>query len=416
MRIPRKLAGLLRGRTQVLVLGAASLLAGGSGGCAWSQWNLFKDNSPPPPAPADSLVLEGDHFEPDKLRNAGPAAVELAGARELYRKKEYPQAEKAFRRLADNKKNPELVAEEARFYQGECLYREKKYPKASDIYDKLLKDFPSGAHREQAMKRIFDIGNYWLDDTRNEMRAARDKREGHHWLSWPSMDFVHWEQTKPLLDEEGRAVENLDRVVYNDLTGPLADEALFLAGSVKFFHEDYREADNYFTQLVEAHPHSKYAPQAVELAIISKHLSTGGPAYDARKVAEARALIFTAENSYPELASAKGDFLERQLQSCNLQNAQKDFMVAEFYRRTGHPGAAYFCYEIVRRRYPGSPLAQQATGHMQELEAKLAQTRAHTPPPPPPTAPRAPARPNAPAPTPGQGGRGNGPGQLEVAP
>jgi len=125
VRIPRKLAGLLRGRTQVLVLGAASLLAGGSGGCAWSQWNLFKDNSPPPPAPADSLVLEGDHFEPDKLRNAGPAAVELAGARELYRKKEYPQAEKAFRRLADNKclplGRPPRAGHEAHFRHRQLL-------------------------------------------------------------------------------------------------------------------------------------------------------------------------------------------------------------------------------------------------------------------------------------------------------
>jgi hypothetical protein len=54
----------------------------------------------------------------------------------------------------------------------------------------------------------------------------------------------------------------------------------------------------------------------------------------------------------------------------NMQQAEKDFRVAEFYRRTNHPGSAYFYYEIVRRRYPGTPLAEKAAERMKELEAK----------------------------------------------
>ena len=70
----------------------------------------------------------------------------------------------------------------------------------------------------------------------------------------------------------GRALQALETVHYSDITGPLAAQALFLAGYVKYFREDYKEADHYFTQLVELHKDSALAPQAMELAIASKTL------------------------------------------------------------------------------------------------------------------------------------------------
>ena len=54
-----------------------------------------------------------------------------------------------------------------------------------------------------------------------------------------------------------------------------------------------------------------------------------------------------------------------------LRQAAKDYEAAEFYQRTGHPCSAYFCYEIVRRRYPGTTYFDQATHHMEELRVKL---------------------------------------------
>src|SRR5262245_28818152 len=98
-------------------------------------------------------------------------------------------------------------------------------------------------------------------------------------------------------------------------------------------------------------------------------MSTGGPDYDGRRVAEARILVDTALRTYPELAQKESGFLERQLGSINLQQAQKDFNTAEFYRRTGHPGAAFFYYEIVRRRYPGTKLAEEASERMEDVRA-----------------------------------------------
>jgi outer membrane protein assembly factor BamD (BamD/ComL family) len=234
----------------------------------------------------------------------------------------------------------------------------------------MLKDFPAGTYRDQAVRRMFDIANYWLDDTRVEMAEYREKREGKRTFVVPAV--FHLEKKKPFLDQEGRALQALEQVHLNDITGPMADKALFLAGGVKFYREDYKEADHYFSQIIEQHKDSPLAPQAAELAIISKHMSTGGPDYDGRKVAEARIMVDTVLRNYPQLAQEKSGFLERQLGSITVQQAEKDFRAAEFYRRTGHPGSAYFYYEIVRRRYPGTKLADLATERMHELRAEAA--------------------------------------------
>jgi outer membrane protein assembly factor BamD (BamD/ComL family) len=395
-------------------LGIVSLAAACAGGCSWNSWRLWP-SSPPPAGPADSLVLRGDRLEPEKPAAKGKTADELAGAHELYRRGEYSRAEGLFRRIANHTKNPPPVAEEARYYEAECLRRQERYPKAADTYHKLLVDFPSGAYREQAVQHMFDIADYWLEDTRAEMRAAREAKEGKRWLVWPAV--FHFEKSKPFLDEEGRAVEKLEQVKYNDMTGPLADKALFLAGSVKFYREDYREADHYFTQLVEMHKDSPLAPQAIELAIISKQMSTGGPLYDGRKVAEARQLVDTALRSYPELATQKSGFLERQLYSITMQQAAKDYETAEFYRRTGHPGSAYFCYEVVRRRYPGTTYFEKATQRMHELRGQLEKSQGKAAPPVvPPAQPQAAPRALETAPAPHRPGGGQAPPETAPPP
>jgi outer membrane protein assembly factor BamD (BamD/ComL family) len=357
-------------------------------GCVRSDWATHARSLNPlrtdaPPLPADSLVLRGDQVEAQRAPAPGSPEAELAGARDLFRQQQYGAAERICRRLANNTKNPPPVAEEARFYEAECLRLQGYYPKAADTYNKLLQDFPTTGYRQEALQHMFDIANYWLEGTRKQMRQAREVREGKRWLV--EQNFVHWDKSKPFLDIEGRAIEKLEQVRFNDITGPLADRALFLMGGVKFFNEDYVESDHYFSQLVEMHPNSPFAQQAVELAIISKHMSTGGSDYDGRKVAEARKLVHTALMNYPELAKQKDEFLQRQLVGITMQQAEKDYKIAEFYRRTGHPCSAYFYYEIVRRRYPGvQPYFDLATQRMHELKAKVEKEQGGKAPPVPP--------------------------------
>jgi outer membrane protein assembly factor BamD (BamD/ComL family) len=342
-------------------------------GCVWDKtWDQlnFLKSPPPPPPPVESFVLHGDKLEEQKLPEKGTPEGDLAGAKELFRQGEYAKAEKQFHRIAEDTHNATQIAEEARYYEAECLRLQGNLPRAADTYTRMLNDFQSGAFREQAVQHMFEIANLWLDDTRQEMVETREMREGKRWIVLPH--FVHFDKGSPFLDKEGRALEVLEQVRYNDMTGPLADKALFLGGSVEFFNEEYRESDLMFTQLVEMYPNSPFAAQAVELAIISKHMGTGGADYDGRKVAEARELVKTALRSYPQLAKdeKKRDFLNRQVQGITLQQAEKDYKTAAFYERTGHEPSAYFYYQIVRQRYPGTKYFEMATERMHVLKAK----------------------------------------------
>ncbi|HKI31724.1 MAG TPA: tetratricopeptide repeat protein [Gemmataceae bacterium] len=344
-------------------------------GCTWDQLNPFHKDDPPPPATLDSAVLRLDGLG-QGVPSPAETNPDLIAAKEVVRQGDYAAAEKLFHKIAEKAKDEPVVAEDARFNEAECLRMQGLYPKAADTYIRLLNEHGNGLHREQAVEHLFNIANYWLDDTRREMNAAKEKHAGKGWFG--SGHFFHWDKSKPFLDEEGRAVEALEHVRYNDINGPLADKALFMIGTVKFFDEDYREADYQFTQIVEKHKSSPLYPRAAEMAIISKALSTGGSDYDGRKVAEARAMVPIAlagykaiESKEPQLCKEKSEFLQRQLAGITLQQAEKDYKTADFFRRTGRPESAFFLFEIVRRRYPGTKYADLATEQMHKLREKV---------------------------------------------
>jgi outer membrane protein assembly factor BamD (BamD/ComL family) len=186
---------------------------------------------------------------------------------------------------------------------------------------------------------------------------------------------MRFEKTKPLFDEEGWAIERLEQVHMNDPTGPLGVKSLFIIGNLKFYRGHYKDADFYFDQIVKNHPRDPLAPQALEYGILCKQLSGRGPENDGRRLAEARQLIDIANRSFPELARTKGEFLQNRLAAINHEQADHDFNVAEFYRRIGHPGAAYFYYEMIRRRYPGTRHEELAKVRIEEMKVRLEQEK-----------------------------------------
>ena len=281
------------------------------------------------------------------------AESKLQEAEALFAAGQYEKAQGQFRTLADNKGNAAVLAERARFMQAECRYMRGQYPEAADTYHKVLLDFPTGAYRRDCCARVFQICDYWLDDFRDELDKRADEKGVLRWRpTWPKP----WDRTKPAVDQEGRALENLERVHTHDITGPTADKAIFWCGYVNFIRGNFQEADQFFSQLVDMHSDSPLRPQAMAFAIQAKNNATGGAAYDGRKCAEALQLVQIAEASVPELnndpeMSAK---LTRAKFAIRSQQAEKDFLMAEYYERTGHPGSAVFYYELVRRRYGGT--------------------------------------------------------------
>jgi outer membrane protein assembly factor BamD (BamD/ComL family) len=357
---------------------------------------MFRKVPEAPPAPVDNFVMRGSGLEKDQAAEAGSAQAKLDGAKILYQQKKYADAEAIFHSIAHNTKNPPLVAEEALFYEGDCQYLQGHLPKAESTFIKVLREFRlNGRFHNQANQRLFDIANFWLEDTRKQMNAYAEKREGKRWWVMPA-SFVHVDKEKPLLDMEGRALEALEEVRLNDISGPLGEKALFYIATVKFYHEDFKDADYYYSQVYKNYPNGKLAAAALKHSILCKEMVNGGPVYDTRPLAEAIDLIQRA-GAYPELQRNDNEFLIRQLSNISNQQAAKDYSIAELYRRTGHPGSAYFYYELVRRRYPGTPYAEKAIKGLEAMRKKLDKQQAKTGTPiPSPTPGPAPAPAEAP--------------------
>ncbi|VTS06352.1 tetratricopeptide repeat protein [Tuwongella immobilis] len=362
-------------------LGLGVFAATGCAGTApWKSGTTTMEVSAEAPAQPtqDTMILRAGHVEEAAAQESHS---ELAEAEDYFRQEKYRDAERMFHRIADNEKNPPLLAEKARYYEAECLRLQGHYPKAVNTYSRQLQDFNTGVYREQACARMFDIANYWLDDVREEMERQVAKDEGRD-PGWKLPTIVNIDKTKPMFDIEGHAIKALELVHLHDITGPYADKALWLCGYVQFFRNNFAEADHYLSQLCDYHKDSKLRPQALELAIMAKNNSTGGALYDARKSSEALRLVHNARATCPELVRERGDFLDRQLLAINYQQAEKDYQIAEFYLRTKHPGSAYFYFDLVKRRYPGTKFAEAATEQLASLEElKQAAPTAPTPAP-----------------------------------
>ncbi len=323
---------------------------------------------PSPISPEQALAEQAEaKLEPE-------VAADVAGADHYYQQEEFGNARTLYHRLAEDESNPTWLAEKARFYEAECYRLQEQYPRAMEAYNRMLMDFPAGAYREPAIGHMYNIANYWLDVTRKEMAQREEVQAGERSFVMPVA--FHFDKTKPFLDVEGNALKYLEEVIFHDPMGPYADKALWLCGYVNFYRGNYTEADFFLSQLVEHHPESKLRPKAIELAIMAKNNSTGGPAYDGRKSSEALQLALSAQTNCPELAT-RGDFLTRQIAAINIQQAEKDFQTAAFYERRRNPASAYFYYEIIRRRYPGTPFAEKAGQRMQALREHARRKQKH---------------------------------------
>jgi outer membrane protein assembly factor BamD (BamD/ComL family) len=332
-------------------------------GTGCTAWHSFRERQ-------ESLV--------QKIFNDGwndpEADKKLAEAEQDFEAGRYHHAIKLFKRVADNTNNDMELREKARFLQAESRRLAGQYPQAVDTYHKYLIDHPTGLHRREACAKMYEIANYWLDDFRQEIEKRSGEKGILHWHpSWPNP----WDRTKPMMDQEGRALEALEHLHTQDVTGPTADRALFWCGYVNFVRGNFQESDHFFSQLVELHKDSPLRPQALAYAIQAKNNSTGGAIYDGRKCAEALQLVQVAEATVPELTQnpEMADKLTRAKFAIRSQQAEKDFRTAEYYERVGHPGSAVFCYELVRRRYPGTRYAEMATVRKDNLLARAQQGR-----------------------------------------
>jgi outer membrane protein assembly factor BamD (BamD/ComL family) len=377
-----RFGGSLRRAALALI---AALAAFGSGCTSTSSSSMYESITGfAKPNPYDQTTSFTDWFKKPTVDAdpASPAAMgertaiddkarrDIEEAKQLYKAQNYAEAERKFNLIAKAKKLPADVTEDAVFYRGECQRLQANYRAAEGSLKLYIKSYPYGRYTSQANERLFDIANYWLNPTRDRMKHAEEVREGNAsaYAIMPTAWFHPFDKSLPMNDVEGHAMGVLEEVRLNDIRGKLAEKSLFYIATVKFFNAEYKDADYYYSQLVENYPKSDLAQKAMKQSIICKQIANGGTAYDTRLVEKCRAYLEEFHREYP---GKDAEWIKKQLISINHQQADRDYNIARFYERTGHPGSAYFYFEIVKRSYPNTEYARRADEAMNRIRGRV---------------------------------------------
>jgi hypothetical protein len=91
-----------------------------------------------------------------------------------------------------------------------------------------------------------------------------------------------------------------------------------------------------------------------------------GPEYDGAGLEKARELVKQTMATFPD-RPAGNEKLYHTLDLINDQEAERTFVVADYYRRTGKVASAEYYYGKIPRRWPKSPWAAKAKTQLASL-------------------------------------------------
>jgi TolA-binding protein len=194
------------------------------------------------------------------------------------------------------------------FSEAEAARRQGSYRRAAALYQQVISEFPAGGFGQKANQHLFDIANYWLDDTRAAVLTEENLTGARRVLFKAAYRTFHG----LLLPNEALALRTLEQVYANDPKGPNAVRALFYLGSASYLKEDFSRAAPFFDKLHRAHPESAEAPRALEMAIICKLVTLDRAKVEREKLAEVRRLLEVMRQDYPNHTASKADFLSQQ--------------------------------------------------------------------------------------------------------
>ena len=148
--------------------------------CRWPTWSR-RHRPPPLPADSSSSCRADAPAAPDPAKAAPSRSkhAEPAGRRpRAVPQGRLRQGRGHLSRHRREQEEPVPVAEEARFYEAECLRLPATiYPEPADTYHKVCSTTsPRAPTANRPMQHMFDIANYWLDDTRTGNASKSGRR------------------------------------------------------------------------------------------------------------------------------------------------------------------------------------------------------------------------------------------------
>jgi outer membrane protein assembly factor BamD (BamD/ComL family) len=261
--------------------------------------------------------------------------------------------------------------------QAEAAFQQNHYSKAHDVYAMLLKEYPSTRHLDTVTERLFKIGGIWLDfpevarlseirqvnleDPKRKLPAEEPAKS--NWTPVFVPNFTN--KQRPLFDTPGNGVAALQAIWMNDVTSPLADDAMMLVASHYARQGNYIEADRHFRMLRETFPNSPHLEDAFLIGSHVKLMSYQGAEYDGKTLTDAELLKKSTIHLYPNIAEA--DRLKDELAKIEAAKAERDWQQVQLWLRKGNKrAAAVMCHQLISH-FPDSAQAQQAIEKLESM-------------------------------------------------
>ncbi len=264
-------------------------------------------------------------------------------AAELHGKGEYEKAVVAFALVRDFYPDSEFI-EEADFMQAECLFLLGRNVSAYKIFEGFLERYPDSKKRAAAIEREVEIGERLLGGAKKD-----------------------WVGGVKLVRDREKGVDIIERAISHDPFHTRVPRALVLIGDSRFRTRWYSEAKQVYTRVAENYPKSDVRAEAEYRAVLADSRAAADVMYDtgACTAIEKKCRRLEAKNE-GEMAKKAAELAE----VIRSRRAEKDFLVAEFYRKAGKKTAALTCYRSIVKTFEGTEWAGKAKGFVAKLSGQ----------------------------------------------
>ena len=265
--------------------------------------------------------------------------------RRLFDEKKFDDAAKQFD-IAAGRWPDSSLEEDALFWRAESLFFGDRYSAAETAYDRLLKKYEYSRYLDKSVARQFAIGHYW---------EQFDRAEPH----WPVTANLT-DKKRPLFDTVGHAQKAFEHVRMNDPTGPLADDALMAGANAHYVRGQYVDAKDNYGMLRKEYPKSEHQKYAHLLEMDAALKTYQGPWYDGTALKEVDEI---ANQTLIRFGPSLGSERDRVIDTKNLvlqDQAEREWVLGQYYERNHHYGAARFYYNSLLRKYPQTRFAEMA--------------------------------------------------------
>jgi outer membrane protein assembly factor BamD (BamD/ComL family) len=325
---------------------------------------------------------DGEKNKKRQLVNPPDAIAAYKKGEELFKENRYIEAEQVFWKETAEKFAIYPIREDALFMTGECLYFQKNYAKAQDKYDLCVKEYSATRHLDEISRRKFEIARIWLkypdNITASDVKPVNFDDPGRNpppQTAWQApTDWTYRipilpnlsDNTRPVFDTEGRALEALKSIWLNDPTGPLADDSIMLSASYYLRKGDYTEADHLYELIRKQFGTSPHLENAYVLGAYVKLMEYQGPEYDPTPLREAKKLKEATLRLYPHRPDH--DRMLEELKKIELAEAAQLWAEVKYRKAKGQPKSeAIWCKEVIKK-YPTSEYAVLAREELAKIK------------------------------------------------